>query len=236
MNKLKMSLISIACASILTTTYGDQPSCQNQISLQLQEEGWVSSETAQVMVSIQAATSKNNVSVLIETITGKLKSLVKQSVSWRLVDLSTQKNSAGLFAVSAQLSARLSSDQLAQLQSTIDSLNKAGEQYKIEGVDYQPTLQEIAAENSRLRVLMYKDLLEQQKLINAAFPSANYQLQLLSFDSAYAGTPAPVMMYAGANTARQITANNAMPFSQHVILNASITFGSLNPACEKSDK
>lgn len=236
MNALKILLISIACAPIFAVAYADDRNCQNQISMQLQEEGWVSSKTAQVTVSIQVATSKNDVSSLVATITNKLKSLVKESISWRLVNLSTQKNSAGLFAVSAQMMARLDNDQLAQLQNRIDSLNKAGEQYKIESVDYQPTLAEIAAENTRLRTLIYKDVLEQQKIINASLPDTNYQLQSLHFESPYVANPKPMLMYASVNMAKQATATNTVPFSQQLIVSANVSFSSPNSSCETQNK
>lgn len=232
MKVLKLSLILLTCVPVFAIANTNDQNCQNQISMQLQEEGWVASKTAQVTVSIQAATSKDNSAKVIETITAKLKSIVKNADTWRLVDLSTEKNSAGLLAISAKMSSRLNNDQLAQLQQAIDTLNKAGEQYKIENIDYQPQLSEIAAENTRLRALVYRDVLEQQKAINAAFVGANYQLQTLSFDSAYTAASRPVLMYAG-NAARQ-AGPSATPFSQQLILSANVTFSSPNVACEKS--
>ncbi|MCD8499681.1 MAG: hypothetical protein LRY43_00745 [Gammaproteobacteria bacterium] len=56
--------------------------------------------------------------------------------------------------------------ELAQLQGSIESLNKAGEQYKIAEIDYQPTLAEISAENTKLRQQIYHAVLEQQEKIN----------------------------------------------------------------------
>lgn len=238
MNACKLSLIGVACAFVFTTTsYAIDQSCQNQISMQLQQEGWVTSKTAAVTVEIQAATSKDDSAKLIAQITDKLKSIVKNSAPWRLVDLSTTKNSAGLLAIAAKMSARLDNDQIAQLQSAIDTLNKAGEQYKIEGIDYQPQLAEIADENTRLRVLLYKDMLEQQRIINSAFTSAAYQLQTVNFESPYvAAVSRPMMMYAAksVNADRQAPQVNATPFSQQLILTANVTFSALNTTCEKS--
>ncbi|MES2204303.1 MAG: hypothetical protein V4496_03695 [Pseudomonadota bacterium] len=235
MKPFKLSLLGIICASVFVTSYADHQSCQNQISMQLQEEGWVSSTTAQVTVSIQAATNKDNSSEVVASITKKLKSVVneKDPVAWRLVDLSTEKNSAGLFAISAKMSARLNNAQLTQLQNMIQSLNKAGEQYKVDSIDYQPTLAEIADENTRLRVLLYKDVLGQEQIINSAFADKKYQLQTLSFDSPYTATPRPMVMFAGNAATRQASASTSTPFSQQLILTANVTFSSPNVACEK---
>lgn len=235
MNTFKLSLLGMICASVFTISYADDQNCQNLISMQLQEEGWVSSSTAQVTVSIQAATNKDNSSAIVETITQKLKRVVKESVSWRLVDLSTEKNSAGLFAISAKMSARLNNTQLTQLQNAIDSLNKAGEQYKVAGIDYQPTLAEIADENTRLRVLLYKDVLEQERIINSAFSDKKYQMQTLNFDTPYVAAPRTQMMYAtnGVGAGRQDASSAATPFSQQLILTANVSFSS-NASCEKS--
>ena len=233
MNINKLSLLGIVCASVFATAYADHQNCQDQISMQLQEEGWVSSSTAQVTVSIQAATNKDNSSAVVASITKKLKSVVKEAISWRLVDLSTEKNSAGLFAISAKMSARLNNAQLTELQNAIESLNKAGEQYKVEGIDYQPTLAEIADENTRLRVLLYKDILGQEQIINSAFSDKKYHMQTLTFDSPYVAAPRPVMMYAAAN-ARQAPAASSTPFSQQLILTANVTFSSPNVACKSS--
>lgn len=232
MNRFKLSLLGMLCASAFATSYADHQNCQDQISMQLQEEGWVSSSTAQVTVNIQAVTNKDNSSTVVASITKRLKSVVKEAVTWRLVDLSIEKNSAGLFAISAKMSARLNNDQLAQLQNTIDSLNKAGEQYNVDGIDYQPTLAEITDENTRLRVLLYKDVLEQERIINSAFSDTKYQMQTLSFDSPYVAVSKPMMMYA-ANV-RQAPAANATPFSQQLTLTASVTFSSPNIACKSS--
>ena len=233
MNTIKLSLMGLVCASVFATSYADDQSCQNQISMQLQEEGWVSSSTSQVTVSIQAATNKDNSSAVVAGITQKLKSVVKDPITWRLVDLSTEKNSAGLFAISAKMSARLNNAQLTELQNAIESLNKAGEQYKVEGIDYQPTLAEIADENTRLRVLLYKDVLGQEQIINSAFSDKKYQLQTLSFDSPYTATPRPMVMFAGNGATRQASASASTPFSQQLILTANVTFSSPNTACEK---
>lgn len=208
-------------------------SCQNQISMQLQEEGWVSSHSAEVTVSIQAASSKNNVSAQIEGITNRLSHLITPSASWRLVNLSTQKNNAGLFTISAQMSTRLDNDQLSQLQANIDSLNKAGEQYKIDGVDYQPTLAEFALEHTRLRGLIYKDILEQQKNINDVFSNESYSLQSLTFDPPYTNSPKPMLMFASVGNTRQAAASENLPFSQEVMITANIVFASSH--CEKKE-
>ncbi len=237
MNKFKLSLIAFACASVFTVSYADDQNCQNQISMQLQEEGWVTSKTALVIVNIQAATSKDSSSKLIAQVTNKLKSIVTDSTPWRLIDLATEKNSAGLLAISAKMSARLNNDQVAQLQSAIDTLNKAGEQYKIENIDYQPQLSEIAAENTRLRSLIYGDVLEQQKAINSAFTGVSYQLQTLNFDEIYAvPSSRPMAMYAVTEASRQANSSTAAPFSQQLTLNARVTFSSPNLTCEKADK
>ncbi|MBP9726722.1 MAG: hypothetical protein KBD83_04580 [Gammaproteobacteria bacterium] len=237
MNTLKLSLVAFACASVFATSYAEDQNCQNQISMQLQEEGWVTSKTALVTVNIQAATSKDSSSKLIAQVTNKLKSIVTDSTPWRLVDLSTEKNPAGLLAISAKMSSRLNNDQVAQLQGAIDTLNKAGEQYKIENIDYQPELAEIAAENTRLRSLIYSDVLEQQKAINTAFTGSGYQLQTLSFDEVYAAPSRPMLAYtANMDSARRTSSPAAAPFSQQLTLNARVTFSSPNLSCEKIDK
>lgn len=238
MKSLKLSLILlVTSAAVFTTVYADKPNnCLDQISMQLQEEGWVTSVTSQVTVSIQAATSKDSSAVLLGSITNKLKGIVKDSAQWRLVNLSTEKNSAGLLAVSASMTARLTNDQLAQLQNSIETLNKAGEQYKIEDIDYQPQLSEVSAEYSRLRALLYKDVLEQQKIINHAFVDANYQLQTLTFVTDASASPVrPVMFAAMGSNARQASPS-AAPFSQQMILSANVTFSTHNSACEKVAK
>lgn len=236
MKNINILFAALVSCSIFSTIYADDHSCQRQISMQIQEEGWVSSQTAQVSVAIQAASNKEDVSALMDAMTNKLKHLIKQPVSWRLVDLSTQKNDAGLFAVSARMTARLTHQELAQLQASIESLNKAGEQYKIADVDYQPTLAEISAENTKLREQIYHAVLEQQEKINLSFQQEKYQLQSLNLDTPYVVGGRPnTMMYATANGGRQAQEENAMPFSQHLVLTANVTFSSLNPECKKLD-
>lgn len=212
--------------------------CQNKITLQLQEEGWVTSKTALVAVGIQAATNKNNSSALIQQITDKLKSAMLDASTWRLVALSTKKNSAGLIEVAALMSARLNNDQLTQLQGAIDKLNKAGEQFTIQSISYEPQLIEISAEKTRLRRLIYQEVLEQQKVINTAFAGAAYQLQTLSFDEPYIRANTPLMFAAVGNAARTTptTSNKAASYSQQLTLTANVTFNSVNQACEKIEK
>lgn len=235
MNHLNLACLGLVCASFFVTSYADSPLCQNQISMQLQEEGWVSSDTAQVTVSVQVATNQDNTSVVMSEVTNKLKKSIKLPVEWRLVDLSTEKSSAGLFAISAKMSARLNSANLASLRNALDALSKAGEQYKIESIDYQPTLTEVSKENTRLRELLYKDVLEQQQLINTAFADKRYQLFALNFDSSYVNSSRPTMMYAtnGLGASRQVHVSASTPFSQQVILTANVTFSSPNANCEQ---
>lgn len=234
-----LKLLFLSGVIVAMQAHADDPSylCQNQITLQLQEEGWVTSKTALVTVGIQAATSKDDSVQLIQQITNKLKSVITDSSPWKLVGLSTEKNSAGLMAISATMNARLNNDQLTQLQGAIDKLNKAGEQFTIQNIDYQPQLSEISAEKTRLRDLIYHDVLEQQKVINTAFSSTNYQLQTLMFNEPYVAGNAPVMFASVGGATRMASAQNTTtPYSQQLMLTASVTFSSISQACAKIEK
>ncbi|MCD8499680.1 MAG: hypothetical protein LRY43_00740 [Gammaproteobacteria bacterium] len=77
MKNINILLSALVSCSVFTAVYADDHGCQRQISMQIQEEGWVSSQTAQVSVAIQAASNKEDVSALMDTMTNKLKHLVK---------------------------------------------------------------------------------------------------------------------------------------------------------------
>lgn len=237
---MKFFFLASIIGTSVHTTYADDAValCQDQITLQLQEEGWVTSKTALVTVGIQAATAKKDSSQLIQQITEKLKHVISDTSAWKIVALSTEKNSAGLISVAATMSARLTHDQLTQLQGAIDQLNTAGEQFTVQNIDYQPQAAEIAEEKTHLRQSIYRDALEQQTVMNNIFSGATYRVQTLSFNEPYMGMHTPqVVMLGAVGGARSATeSEQATTYSQQVTLTANVTFSNLDATCLKAQK
>ena len=200
------------------------PKPDDEISLSLTSEEWVTTKTARVVIQANAAVSSANAGSTRDAMLAAVKQLAEGD--WRITSFNRSPSQNGLENWYAQFEARLPEKALGGLNEKAVKASKPGMQLTVGEVDFTPTLDENEAARVNLRKTLMGKISEELKSVNAAFPGRDFRVSDVSFggvqsvhaaysrammmkrgDGAVAAmAPAPEMMQdagGGVQTARQ---------------------------------
>lgn len=155
------------------------PPVTDDINLSLQVEDWVKAETARVIMVVDLAGQAGGVNRadLLKTAAA-----IADRADWRVIAMDKVSDSAGLDRWRAMLETRLPEGRLAGLAERAKRASKPGQQVRIATVRFEPTLQEMEAARSALRVKLYARIKEEIALLQQTFPDRHYRVQSLRFN------------------------------------------------------
>lgn len=165
----------------------------NTIQVQLQDEQWVSTETALVTISIDANLNQTGLDKLQAEVMTTLQGMAK--VKWRITRYNRSQDQSGLERVHMQAQARLSESQLNTLRTQAKAKTKPGLKYRVHGIDYSPSQAEMNAVRDQQHQILYKRAKSELDSINKIYSPQKFYLHQITF----AGEVPPVSM----NDARQ---------------------------------
>jgi hypothetical protein len=219
-----------------TNTFAATPqkpciACLNKVNLQLTAEDWISTNTARVLVSINAAGNTANLTTLHDRIMQKL-SILSNSNKWHITTFQRSQDKAGLERVYAIAEIRLPETALKTLQTKIKNISRPGETYKVESIIFQPDLQETQQTITKLHAKLYKIANAELTQLNKSYPKQHYYLHNLTFVPTTPPAPANAMILA--KFARNGAGDAAAPLtvSNKVILRADVVFASAPPTTD----
>jgi len=228
-------IISLSCLALTVPTFAADASCMSQVSMHFTTEAWVNSKTSLVNIGLSASVPANQVDALTETIKTKLATISKEK-NWRLINLTRNESDSGLMTITGQAVARLNNDAINTVQAQLKTLNKPGEKYTIDNIDYQPDLQTINQVKTELRANLYQQMLSGQKELNTALPTTHSPFQLYKVNFNDASLPAPVA-YVASNV--RVKQRNHSPqqtsLSGKMQMSADVTYAAPIPDC-RTDK
>lgn len=174
------------------------------VYLDLATEGFVTTQTAKVMVTVDAAATDAQSGDLRDTMQKAIAGLVKGD--WKLTSINRTSDDAGLTRWQAFYESRLPEGSLSGLAEKAQKISKPGLQLRIANIDFTPTLAETEAKRADLRAELYKRANEELARLNASLPGRSYRISGISFGGAM-GSPAPMpqMMMAKAARAPMMT-------------------------------
>ena len=145
-------------------------------------EDWVTTKTARVIVSVEAAVNAGNAGSARADMMKAVGDLAK--AEWRLTSFNRSMDQTGLERWSAAFEARLAEGDLNGLSDRAKKLGKAGLQLSIAAMDFQPTLDERENARSLLRTKIYRLANEQLASLNATLAGRNFRIANLVFTGA----------------------------------------------------
>lgn len=151
----------------------------DRVIIDLSGEDWVTTKTARVMVSVEAAVSAATAGSTREEMFKAVNGLVK--ADWRLTEFNRSQDQTGLERWSASFEARVPENQLSGLGDEVKKASKAGLQLSVGTIDFSPTLDEMEIARAGLRAQITKQANDQLAAINAAIPGRNYRIALIDF-------------------------------------------------------
>jgi hypothetical protein len=163
----------------------------NRVSLQLKADKWVTSQSAKVLVTVDAGVADQGIEKLQSQVLGKL-GQISSAGEWHITSFNRQLDKSGLESVHINAEARLPQTELANLRSKAKSLSKPGETYTIADVQFTPSDEELMQANSTLRSMIYQQARTEIDTLNKAYPDQKFYLYQIDFNS-YSVMPAMEM-------------------------------------------
>ncbi|HAX91847.1 MAG TPA: hypothetical protein DCY07_06535 [Rhodospirillaceae bacterium] len=187
----------------------------DSVVFNLSAESWVTTKTARVTLSVEAAVSSNTAGTMRADMTKAVNDMVK--ADWRVTSFNRSQDSTGLERWSAQYEARVPENELNGLNDKAKKSSKAGMQITVADVNFTPTLEENQAAENALRTQIYKLANEQLATLNATIAGRNYRIASVDF----LGMPMPTPIGHGGRydpmlrtMAKQVSQSNAEGFSE----------------------
>jgi hypothetical protein len=193
---MRALIIGLLSFFIMTSTWADtiEP-LLNKVTLQLSAEQWVTSKTALVAVSINAAVSDQGLEKIHSQVLDKLTKLSNQG-EWHVISYDRSQDKSGLESVQIMAQARLAETALAGLRAKAKSISKPGETYSVSNIQFTPSDNEIRDANNFLRENIYEQAKAEIANLNKQYPEQKYYLHDINFISDLAPLPmAQTMAY-----------------------------------------
>jgi uncharacterized protein YggE len=191
---LAFSLVSVGYAN-----KGHHPG--TRINMTLEAERWVKTTTAQVDVNVNASLAADQLKGLQTKLVSSLKRLIPED--WQVVGFNQSQAASGLSNISAQLTSRLTQEQIAKLSKDLGKLQSDGINYTLGTVDFSPSLTDLQQARQQLRSQLYKEAKQALARANQQLTPLKFSIKAIRFsDSAQpAPAPRPMMFSRAAETA-----------------------------------
>lgn len=189
------------------------------VVLALSVEDWIKTEGATAYVEINAALDGEDAAAIRSQM---LQGLVRLAAGeWRITRFSNTRDSSGLQRWSASAQARLSDDALDGLRNRAASLSRPGLRFRINHLEFNPTLAEREAARTLLRKRLYERIGQEIVMLEAAFPGRRFRLKRLETEPPMGARPA--MLNARAEAVPMAAAKQVpMTVSQKLRLSARV--------------
>jgi hypothetical protein len=209
------------------------PPQNDTVTMVLNLEDWVQTQTARTNVAVDAALPGSDAGKTRAQMQAAVKELV-QGADWRFISFDRTQDVSGLERWHAVLEARLPEAQLGGLSDRAKQASKPGMQISVQTIDFTPTLAEIEAAKAKLRGEMYKKVNESLAQLNQAEPDRKYRIQNIFFNEPM-NVPQPMAraQYANALAGAPVSVGALqeppISLSDKIHLTVNITFAALAP-------
>lgn len=217
-----MCSVFMASSFFMAPVFADAAPVLNTVNYQTQVKKWVTTDSVDVVLSVNVTTKDKLFDTVQQQVMQKLAPL-SGGKTWNVDNFTVSQDQSGLQVLSWQFSSRLPLQTVNLLQSKIESLSQAGQQFKILNLNFQPSLLERQNALAALRQEIYQQAKAELERLNNAFPKKPYFLHRVDFnnDQGYFSNRAQqvsMMKIGGANQADQASA----AMGSEITLNANI--------------
>jgi hypothetical protein len=233
-----LSLAALLCsAAPVRAEEGYKP--DDSVSFMLSAEGWATTTTARVIVSVDAAVTgaaAGNARADMQKAVGSV-----AKADWRLTDFARSQDTTGLERWNASFEARIPEGELGGIHDAAKKASKAGMQLTVEEVAFDPTLAEVENVKAKLRADLYKQANDQLGTINTAIPGRQYRITAIDFmNNAMPHMPMMRPMAMAKNMAMTASAGVAMAEdgqnmqrAEKIVMMAQVHYGAIAPVAGK---
>lgn len=173
-----------AAPPVFAGDHGDA-AYSGEIVLRLRAERWVETDTARVVLAINAAEAGSNAAKIREDMLSALDK-VAPDAEWRFTSFNRSVDRAGLENWSARAQARLTDTQLDGLSGRAEDASRPGMQFTISRTDFEPSLADIEAARALLRAEIYAQASAEMKRVNEGL-GRDFSIHYVAFGPKIAG-------------------------------------------------
>lgn len=202
----------------------------NTIEFTVSAEEWATSDTAQVIVGVDANLNQAGMDKIQTDVLASLQQMV-QSDQWRITQFDRSQDQSGLEKVHVEAQARLPNNQLNNLRSKAESFSKPGMKYQLIDIQYTPSLSDKEVLQERLRQKLYERIKQELDLVSKMYPKQQYYVHKVYFGQ-NGVTPQPrykttaneqtMMMAAAPGSGENFSVNGKTVLNAMVVLAATI--------------
>ncbi len=194
----------------------------NQVNYQTSVEGWVVSQTAEVVVDVSASLTEEQLGKAHIEIVDKLNSLVK--ADWHITQFNRNPNQSGLEQLQVEATARLPEASLVNIRGLAKKISKEGETFTVGNIDFTPTMADTMAERETLRGQIYQQIQAELATLNKMYPNQHYAVHAVNFREQMMPQPEVRAMVANA----QVAGNAPLTVQNKLTLTADVSLASVN--------
>ena len=182
---------------------------------------WVSTQTAKVEVSVDATLKESDLSKARGNIRANLDKIGGKA-DWHITQFRRSQDQSGLERVAVQAEARLPEGQLANLRQQAKAMSKAGSTYRINNIDFTPSMADMQQARADLRAKVYMQANQELVRLNKQYPGQKFHLHRVNF----VGMMRPGMAMKGARAmfvgAAMAASPTPLTVSNRLSLNAMV--------------
>lgn len=151
----------------------------NRVIYQVSAEHWVKSDDAMVTVGVVAAVKDADIAKVRQGLLAKLKQI--NDADWHITRFDRNVDQSGLERINITAKARIKEEKLSKLRGQAKKISQAGETYRINNIDFRPSLAAQQAVKDALRAEIYKKVNAEIGRLNSAYPKQNFTVYRLNF-------------------------------------------------------
>lgn len=198
----------------------------NEVTFRLSAEEWVQTTSAKLIVEIHATLDKKTLAQMRQQIMSNLNKIAQGN--WHITDFERSQDSSGLEKLYVVAEARINESALTNVNNEADKLSEPGVKYKIQNIDFTPSMADMEKAKMDLRKTIYHDAQTEIATLNSVYPNQKYVLHGIQFGdyvtaSGMRAMPM-VMMAGGARSPGAADTNNVV--SNLVKLSAEVNIAS----------
>jgi hypothetical protein len=196
----------------------------DQVQLTLTAQEWAKTDKAKVTVAVNAVLNKMALADMRGKIMTNLNKIAKGN--WHVTNFERSQDSSGLEKLYVEAEARINETALTNVNAEAEKISGSGIKYKIQDIDFTPSVADIEKVKKSLRADIYRQTQEEITALNALYPKQAYQLHSIHFSEFIAASTVrtQVMMVSGGARPQANVESNSV--SNLITLTANVNLAS----------
>ncbi len=172
----------------------EAPPPLNDVTFRLSAEQWVQTTSAKITVGIHATLNKKTLSQVRDQVMSNLNKIAQGQ--WHITDFDRSQDSSGLETLYVEAEARVNESLLSNVNTEAQALSVPGTKYKIQNIDFSPSMMDIEKAKMELRKTIYHEASAEISTLNKLYPEQKYVLHEIRFNEVNANNGGMRMMPA----------------------------------------